>query len=86
VVLETVALAQRRLGLHAVSALNDALLGVIQQAWVDRELHGQAVAAERRDVSFVDRISVELMRRRSLRRAFAFDEHFAEQGFELVGS
>jgi len=35
-------------------------------------------------VSFVDRVSFEVMRRRALRRAFAFDEHFAEHGFELV--
>ncbi|MEJ7797233.1 MAG: PIN domain-containing protein [Solirubrobacteraceae bacterium] len=88
VVLETVALAQRRLGLGAVGVLRDALLAVMQLTWVDRELHGQALAAtlasDRRNVSFVDRLSFELMRRRALRRAFAFDEHFAEQGFELV--
>lgn len=87
-VLETVALTQRRLGLEAVTVLRDSLLAVVQQAWVDRDLHGQALAATlaagRRDVSFVDRVSFELMRRRGLQRAFAFDEHFAEQGFELV--
>lgn len=88
VVLETVALTQRRLGLEAVGMLRDALLAVMQQTWVDRELHGQALAAAltagRRDVSFVDQLSFELMRRQALERAFAFDEHFAEQGFALV--
>jgi len=90
VVLETVALAQRRLGLEAVSVLRDALMAVVQQIWIDRDVHGQALAATlsaaRRDVSFVDRVSFELMRRRGVRRVFAFDEHFREHGFELVGS
>ncbi len=88
VVLETLALTQRRLGLEAVGMLRDALLAVMQQTWVDRELHGQALAATltagRRDVSFVDQLSFELMRRQALERAFAFDQHFAEQGFALV--
>jgi uncharacterized protein len=90
VVLEAVALAQRRLGLPAVAVLHDALLAVVQQAWVDRDLHAQALAATlaagRPDVSLVDRVSFELMRRRALRRAFAFDEHFVEHGFELVAT
>jgi len=88
VVVETVALTQRRLGLRAVTVLRDAILGVVGQTWVDRDLHREALAATlaagRRDVSFVDRVSFEVMRHRALRRAFAFDEHFAEQGFELV--
>lgn len=88
VVVETIVLAQRRLGLKAVTALRDGLLTVVQQAWVDRELHDQAlaamVAADRRDISFVDRISFEVMRRHGLQRAFAFDRHFTEQGFELL--
>lgn len=88
VVVETVALAQHRLGLAAVSALRDDLLPVIKLAWVDRPLHDEALAAllaaERRDISFVDRVSFELMRRRGLQHAFAFDEHFAARGFELM--
>ena len=88
VVLETVALTERRLGIEAVTVLRDALLAVVRQTWIDRDLHGHALAATlaagRRDVSFVDWVSFELMRRRAVRRAFAFDQHFAEQGFELV--
>lgn len=88
VVVESVALTQRRLGLAAVATLRDAILAVVSQTWVDPDLHGQALAATlaagRRDVSLVDQVSFELMRRRGLRRAFAFDEHFAQHGFELV--
>jgi uncharacterized protein len=34
--------------------------------------------------SFVDAVSFALMRRRRMRRAFAFDQHFAAAGFERV--
>jgi predicted nucleic acid-binding protein len=32
----------------------------------------------------VDRTSFTFMRRRGIRRAFAFDDDFAREGFELV--
>lgn len=85
---ETTALAQRRLGLEAVRALRDDLVPVLRVAWVDEDLHATAltalVAAGRRSVSLVDHVSFELMRRRGVRRALALDRHFAEQGFELL--
>ncbi len=86
--METVALAQRRLGLGAVALLRNEIFPVLQAGWVDRELHGEAlastIAADQRAVSFVDRVSFEFMRRRQLTRAFAFDEHFFSQGFDDV--
>jgi len=88
VLVETTALAQRRLGLEAVRALRDDLVPVLRVAWVDEDLHATAltalVAAGRRSVSLVDHVSFELMRRRGVRRALALDRHFAEQGFELL--
>lgn len=64
-------------------------LAVVRHLWIDQNLHDQALSATlaggRRDISFIDRVSFELMRRRGLRRAFAFDRHFLDQGFELVG-
>lgn len=89
VLVETTALAQRRLGLGAVRALRDALFPLLGVVWVDRDLHAGALtatlAARRRDVSLVDHVSFEIMRRRALTRAFAFDAHFAGEGFETVG-
>jgi predicted nucleic acid-binding protein len=40
--------------------------------------------AGQRDLSLVDFVSFELMRREGIRTAFTFDRHFAEQGFECV--
>ena len=55
---------------------------------IDRISFGQHVqgmaallAADRRNLSLVDCISFDAMRRRSLRHVFAFDKHFEEQGF-----
>jgi uncharacterized protein len=88
VLLETTALAQRRLGLEAVRALRDELVPVLAIEWVEPSRHAEAlaalVAAARREVSLVDHVSFELMRRRNVRRALAVDRHFAEQGFALV--
>lgn len=88
VLVESFALTQARLGLDAVRTLQGAMLPVVTVEWVQPEEHTAAVgallSADRRGLSLVDCTSFELMRSLRLRRAFAFDRHFAEQGFELV--
>lgn len=88
VVVETTALVQRRLGVDAVRALTDDLLPAFEIVFVDESLHAAAVAAllaaGSREVSLVDWTSFELMRRRGMVEAFAFDDDFARQGFTLV--
>ncbi len=82
---ETVALTQNRLGTVALRRLCSDLLGVVELSWVDRELHQAALAAllasSARSVSFVDYVSFAFMRERGIDEAFAFDQHFARQGF-----
>jgi uncharacterized protein len=88
VLVETVALAQARLGLEAARALDTDVMAVIQVVWVDGTLHRPAMTAlltaRRRDLSLVDCVSFEAMRRAGVTRVFAFDRHFREQGFSLV--
>ncbi len=90
VVTEASALVQRRLGIEALRDLHHATLPLIDITWIDAELHARAVAAllaaGRRDVSLVDWTSFELMGADAIRLAFAFDDDFAEQGFELLSS
>ena len=61
---------------------------VLVTLWVDEDLHRRAVSAlsvaQRRRLSLVDCSSFESMRQAGLRRAFAFDAHFEEQGFEIL--
>jgi predicted nucleic acid-binding protein len=89
VLVETYALTQRRLGGAAVRVLTDDLLPVVDVEWIGRELYERAVsvliAASRRELSLVDAVSFEAMRQRGIDRVFAFDRHFEEAGFSLVG-
>ena len=88
VLAETYALVQSRLGpawVREVRATYEPLLAV---TWIDRELHEEGldrlVAEDRRTLSLVDTTSFAVMRRLGLKRAFAFDPHFAEAGFSLL--
>lgn len=88
VLVETTALVQRRLGIAAVDTLVNELSAPASVVWVDADLHERAVtallAARRRGVSLVDWTSFELMRRRAITSAFAFDEDFQAQGFTVL--
>jgi uncharacterized protein len=85
VIVETLALVQRRLGMAAVRNLHDNFLELMTTVWVDAELHQRAMtallAANRRSVSLVDWTSFEVMRMRAIDEAFAFDDDFVAQGF-----
>lgn len=88
VLLETHALVQHRLGIEAARALHEDVFPVLRIDWVDEATHFEAVSAMlvagRRDLSLVDCSSFVTMRRLGIRKAFALDEHFREQGFELI--
>ena len=88
VLVECLALVQRRLGLEAARVFQVDVVGVLQVRWVDEHIHAAGIAAMltagRRQLSLVDCVSFEVMRRRGLAKAFAFDQDFADQGFELL--
>ena len=88
ILIECFALLQRRLGLEAARIFQSDVIGVLQVRWVDEPLHAAAVSAlltaGRRQLSLVDCVSFELMRRLGLTAAFAFDQDFADQGFSCL--
>lgn len=88
VLVETSALLQHRIGLPAVRDLDDHLVPVLMVNWVDRALHERGMLRLRREnrrkLSFVDCVSLELMRDRGLTTALALDVHFREAGHRLV--
>lgn len=88
VMVETYALAQRRLGLDAVRVLTADFLPLLTVDWVDEFVHAAGLAsvltANRRDLSLVDCVSFEVMRRRDINRAFALDSDFSKQGFTVL--
>jgi predicted nucleic acid-binding protein len=85
VVVELVALAQRRLGMEAVRVVLDDLIPLFTTVWVNQDLHDRAsaaiLAAGLRGVSLVDWTSFEVMRQRAIELAFAFDDDFQQRGF-----
>jgi predicted nucleic acid-binding protein len=88
VLTETLAVLQHRIGVDAVRVFHHDVYPILTIDWVGSELHEKAMgavsAAGRRTLSLVDCVSFEAMRQRGIRRAFAFDAHFAEQGFDVV--
>jgi len=88
VLVETLALVQRRLGIPAVRVFQEDIMPVLNIEWVDESLHqvgiASVLAAARRELSLVDCVSFEIMRRLGIKTAFVFNHHFDEQGFECL--
>lgn len=88
VLVETAAIVQHRLGMEAVRVLcRDVLPALdVHRITEDDHLHAQSalLATGRRRLSLVDCSSFHVMRGRMVGRAFAFDPHFREQGFEVL--
>jgi len=85
---ETTALLQHRLGMEAVRVLYGDILPALDVHWITDadHLHAQnaLLATDRRQLSLVDCSTFHVMRSRMVRRAFVFDPHFREQGFEVL--
>ena len=85
VLVETISLVQRRLGIDAVRILIDEMLPMIDTLWVTDADHTAALnallTAGRRQLSLVDCVSFTVMRRMGIRDYLGLDPHFEEQGF-----
>lgn len=85
VALEATALLQRRMGLAAMEAFNQAVVPMLKIHWVqqqDQELAlRELMNNANHNLSLVDCVSFVAMRKYSVNRAFAYDRHFREQGF-----
>jgi uncharacterized protein len=88
VILESIFLIQRRFGMEWIGTLHAEVLSLIDIAWVDENQHRAALTtfltANRRQLSLVDCSSFESMRRLGIEKVFTFDEHFQEQGFQVI--
>ena len=88
VLVETAALLQRRIGLDGLRTFTADILPVINVIWVDEGIHRSAwhalLVSSRRDISFVDCVSFEAIRRLGIDQVLCFDAHFAEQGFPVL--
>jgi uncharacterized protein len=88
VLVETYALAGRRLGLDAGRRFRSDFAPLLEVVWVDRALNdaGLDLLVERRTrrLSLVDAVSFVTMRQQHVSEAFVFDPHFEQEGFSVV--
>jgi predicted nucleic acid-binding protein len=88
VLVESYALAQRRLAAPALRVLTEDIIPLFRVEWISEGRHRRAVdmavTAGRKKLSVVDCASFVVMREVGVRQAFCFDRHFREFGFEVV--
>ena len=88
IVLESIAITQKRLGIQAVQELSENILEHVHIGWVDEAQHMQALetvlSTNRRKLSFVDCTAFQTMRRLGIETAFTFDSHFHEEVFKVI--
>ena len=87
---ETMTLLRSRRGLASATSFCDKVRSSrsVKVAWVDEGLFDRGLGAfrksEGRTWSFTDCTSFAIMHSLSVSRAFAFDRHFEEAGFEVL--
>ena len=88
VLVETMALLQRRVGMNAVMDFHDKIVPLLDIIWVDGEWHTKAMnrlfILQKREVSLVDCLSFVIMEMRDIQYAYSFDGHFTDYGFTLL--
>lgn len=85
VLVEALALLQRRLGMESAARFESDSRR-LNVEWVSTEMHVEAARRWKlgvRDVSFVDQVSFLMMQLREITTAFAFDDDFEKAGFRL---
>ena len=88
VLVETVALLQRRRGVAAardVVEKSNAFRTVIIDEQLHKQVLGLFVKSGTRRVSLVDMFSFSLMKREGIKYVLAFDDDFIKEGFSLFG-
>jgi len=88
VLVETIALLQRRVGIEPVHDFAKFIFPVLDIIWVDNRWYDIALRRlfllNRRDISLVDCLSFEIMDYHNIHYAFSFDQHFRDQGFSIA--
>jgi uncharacterized protein len=88
VLLETVFLLQRELGLPAVNDFRKFMLPLVNIIWVDEKINNDClnnlIAAEKRKISLTDYSSFYILDSFKIGRVFTFDKHFKEKGYQIL--
>jgi len=88
IVVETCALLQRRIGIHALKIFIEEILPVVRVEWVDQSLHNAGISglmmSGRNGPNVVDCVNFSILRKLTIRDVFTYDKHFSESGFVVL--
>lgn len=88
VLVETIALLQRRIGMAPIYDFNAKILPLLEVVWVNDKWYARAMqrllSLNNKNVSLVDCLNFEIMDSLEIKYAFAFDKHFEENGFTIA--
>lgn len=88
--IETITLLHSRHGTAAVEQFLSDIMSLVEVVWAEVPMHMAAVTAMlahpgKSGPSLVDCMSFEVIRKRRIEDAFAYDPHFAGRGFNVIG-
>jgi len=88
VLVETIALLQRRVSLEAVQDFYTRIYPLLEIIWVGEDLYTRSIQrlilSKTEDISLVDCLSFEIMEAQEITHAFTFDKHYEDQGFTIA--
>ena len=89
-IVETASLLHGRHGIPALRYFVEDMLAMVMIEWISPEMHSVALSAVlsasgKQSPSLVDCAGFEAIRKGGIRDVFAYDKHFADRGFNLIG-
>ena len=88
VILETIFLLQKIIGLSAVKDFKKLMLPIIKIIWIDEEIHNNSlnnlIAAEKKKISLTDYSSFYILDNYNIDKVFTFDKHFKEKSYKIL--
>ncbi|MDD3521123.1 MAG: PIN domain-containing protein, partial [Actinomycetota bacterium] len=80
VMLETIFLLQKVIGLSAVKDFKKLMLPIVRIIWIDEKIHNNSlsnlIAAEKKKISLTDYSSFYILDNYNIDKVFTFDNHF----------
>ncbi len=88
IIVETLSLLRSRLGIGEARDFVESVIPLVKIIWVDEWMHNAGLhamlTAAKRNLSLVDCISFEIMRKYGIEKVFTFDRRFRQQGFKCL--
>lgn len=88
VILETIFLLQKIMGLSAVKDFKRLMLPIIKIIWIDEEIYNNSlnnlVVAEKKKISLTDYSSFYILDNYNIDKVFTFDKNFKERSYKIL--